>query len=150
MHGRSVWDDSKIAKLRELRSSGKTSKEIAQILGISYNAVCKAVSRFIVRNAVKNISQVALVDLNKVYEFYSVEEAIMRGIDNIPEGKLILETEFIKVICRKDFCKFHRFVSSNEEKFGKYRIKLKLDFGDSKWYWGKENTVLEAKRIRDL
>ena len=142
------WDNLKVHELQLLKTQGKSIQEIADALGVSYYSVAKASRRYC--NFDDSSGDIHLVDIGKVRERYDIDDAILRGVNEIPEGKLILETEFIRLVCHQNYVTFHRYINSNESKFSKYRLKLKLDYGDPKWYWGRESTIKEAKRIKEI
>jgi len=87
------------------------------------------------------------VMLAKVIEKYDIAAAIRRELAVLPKGRLILETELCQKTAGTDRNRFRRTVENNAEAFRAYRIKLRLDDGEPKWYWGGMSDIEEATRI---
>lgn len=92
----------------------------------------------------------AYVSLDKIRARYDITAAIDRELLKLPRGKLISETEFCQRVAGYDKNRFRRSVENNEAKYSVHRVKLRLDDGDPKWFWGAAPDVAEAQRIRDL
>jgi len=90
------------------------------------------------------------VSIEKIRMKYDIKSAIYRELSNIPRGKLISEAELCFRTAGTDRARFRRVVENNEEEFRRFRIKLRLDDGEPKWFWGHPDDIAEAIRIRDL
>ena len=91
-----------------------------------------------------------LISLDKVLQRYDIRAAILRELAHIPKGKLISEVELCQRAAGTDRNRFRRTVENNEAEFRPFRILLKLDESDKKWYWASPETVEAAQRMRDL
>jgi hypothetical protein len=93
-----------------------------------------------------------LVSMEKIREKYDLYEAIVKGIADIPKGRLIPEMEFARRIAGSDKARFNRAVGMNKDKFFAFRIKLQIEKGSSEgqWYWGSMEDIAEANRLKEL
>lgn len=96
------------------------------------------------------IVESGLVSLEKVILKYDIRSAILRELAQIPKGKLISEVELCQRAAGTDKNRFRRTVENNEAEFRPFRIRLKLDEGEARWYWADSSTVEAAQRMRDL
>jgi hypothetical protein len=92
----------------------------------------------------------AYVSLDKIRARYDIAAAIDRELLKLPHGKLISESEFCQRVSGYDKNRFRRSVENNEQKYSVHRVKLRLDEGDAKWFWGNREDVEAAQRMRDL
>jgi len=93
----------------------------------------------------------ALVSLDKVIARYDIKAAILREIDSLPKGKLIVESELCQRTAGTDRNRFRRTCENNADELKPLRIKLRLDDGtDGKWYWGRASEIAEAQKIVSL
>lgn len=92
----------------------------------------------------------AYVSLDKIRARYDIAAAIEKELLKLPGGKLILESEFCQRVAGYDKNRFRRCVENNEERYAHRRVKLRLDDGDPKWFWGNREDVEAAQRMRDL
>lgn len=92
----------------------------------------------------------AYVSLDKIRARYDIAAAIDRELLKLPRGKLISEAEFCQRVAGYDKNRFRRCVENNDAKYGPHMIKLRLDEGDPKWFWGSAQDVSEALKMRDL
>ena len=90
-----------------------------------------------------------LINLSQVIEKYDIASAIRRELATLPKGRLILETELCQKTAGTDRNRFRRTVENNADGFRAFRILLKLDEGEKKWYWGSISDVEQALKIRD-
>ena len=90
-----------------------------------------------------------LINLSQVIERYDIASAIRREIAALPKGRLILETELCQKTAGTDRNRFRRTLDNNADGFKAFRILLKLDEGEKKWYWGSVLDISEALKIRD-
>ena len=90
-----------------------------------------------------------LINLSQVIERYDIASAIRREIAALPKGRLILETELCQKTAGTDRNRFRRTLDNNADGFKAFRILLKLDEGEKKWYWGSISDISEALKIRD-
>jgi len=91
-----------------------------------------------------------IVSLSAVREKLDTRAAILREVSSLPTDQLIDERELRQRAAGNDANRFRRTVENNGDMFRAYRIKLRLDEGDARWYWGRSETVAEAQRLRDL
>lgn len=91
-----------------------------------------------------------VITLEKIKNRFDITAAIMRELEKIEKGTLIVEAEFCQRTAGYDKNRFRRTVENNEETFRPYRVRLKIDDGDPKWFWGAKEDVIEAQRMRDL
>jgi hypothetical protein len=92
----------------------------------------------------------AYVSLDKIRARYDIAAAIDRELLKLPRGKLISEAEFCQRVAGYDKNRFRRSVENNDAKYSRHRVKLRLDEGDPKWFWGHQDDIAEAQGIRDL
>ena len=92
---------------------------------------------------------VGLISLSQVIEKYDIASAIRRELASLPKGRLILETELCQKTAGTDRNRFRRTLDNNADGFRAFRILLKLDEGEKKWYWGSISDVEQALKIRD-
>jgi hypothetical protein len=85
-----------------------------------------------------------------VREKYDVAAAIEKAVGDIPKGKLISDNEMCSRTCGTDRSRFRRCLDNNAPRLNRFRIKLKLDDGDQKYYWGREVDIKEAGRLKEL
>lgn len=91
-----------------------------------------------------------VVTLEKIKSRFDITATIMRELEKVEKGTLISEAELCQRAAGYDKNRFRRTVENNEELFHSHRVKLKLDEGDPKWYWGAKSDIEEATRMRDL
>jgi hypothetical protein len=89
------------------------------------------------------------INLSQVIEKYDVASAIRRELAALPKGRLILEAELCQKTSGTDRNRFRRTLDNNADGFRAFRILLKLDEGEKKWYWGSISDVEQALKIRD-
>jgi len=89
------------------------------------------------------------VSLSVVREKLDTRAAILREITALPADQLIDERELRQRAAGRDANRFRRAVENNGDLLRAYRIKLRLDEGDPRWYWGQAETIAEAQRLRD-
>jgi hypothetical protein len=95
-------------------------------------------------------SDSGLITLDKVLQRYDIRSAIIRELALIPKSKLISEVELCQRAVGTDKNRFRRTVENNEAEFRPFRIRLKLDEGEARWYWSDKETIEAAQRMRDL
>lgn len=98
----------------------------------------------------EQISVSGLVTLDKVRTRYDIRAAILRELAACPRGSLIVERELCKRTAGSDTDRFRRAVETNLAEFKPYRLKMRLDDGDPKWWWGHAEDIAEALRIYNL
>jgi hypothetical protein len=121
-----------------------------------------AISRHFVRSVMRGESPVDLpalpcparasagvVSLAAVREKLDTRSAIIREISALPGDQLIEDRELRQKACGHDANRFRRTVENNADFFKQYRVKLRLDEGEARWYWGRAETIAEALRLRD-
>lgn len=91
-----------------------------------------------------------VVTLEKIKNRFDIAAAIMRELEKVEKGTLIAEAEICQRAAGYDKQRFRRTIENNEEKFLPFRVLLKLDEGDKKWFWGSAADIAEALRMRDL
>lgn len=91
-----------------------------------------------------------LVSLEKIIQKYDIKAAIERELATLPKGKLIEENELCRRAAGTDKQRFRRTVENNEEFFKVRRIRLKIEDGEPRWFWGSVQDIAEALKIRDL
>src|SRR4030042_132879 len=77
-----------------------------------------------------------IVTLEKVINRFDIKAAILRELGKIEKGTLILEQELCQRAAGQDKNRFRRTVENNADLFRLNRVKLKLDEGEPKYYWG--------------
>jgi hypothetical protein len=91
------------------------------------------------------------ISLDAICKKFDIKSAILREIGKIPKGKLIAESEFSVRTAGTDKNRFRRCVENNGDEFRPYRIRLKIDDAyDGKWFWGRQEDISAALRMRDL
>ena len=91
-----------------------------------------------------------IVSLSAIREKLDTRAAILREVAALPADQLIDERELRTRAAGTDANRFRRTVENNGDLFRAYRIKLRLDEGEPRWYWGQTETVAEAQGLRDL
>jgi len=91
-----------------------------------------------------------VVSLSSIREKLDTRAAILREVATMPTDQLIEEREMRQRVCGHDANRFRRTVENNADFFKAYRIKLRLDEGEARWWWARAETVAEALRLRDL
>jgi len=132
------WDDGKIANY------GVKGVRVFQVKAVRAGEPIPAK----VEEAPKD--SVGFVSLERIIQKFDIRSAILRELGTIPKDKLISEVELCQRAAGTDKNRFRRTVENNEAEFRPLRIRLKLDEGEPKWYWGEKTTVEAAQRIRDL
>jgi hypothetical protein len=99
---------------------------------------------------VEKPKDVGIISLDKVIAHYDIKSAILRELAKVAKGKLISEAELCQRAAASDRNRFRRCVENNTELFQAMRIKLRLDEGEPKWWWGHAEDVAEAQKIRDI
>lgn len=89
------------------------------------------------------------VSLDKVRSRYDTVALIVREIQAIPAGELMPERELCRRSVGTDACRFRRTVENNMDRFREHRVKLKLDEGEPKWFYGQTQDVKAAEAMRD-
>ena len=92
----------------------------------------------------------AVITLGAVREKLDTRAAIIKEISALPTDELIEDREMRQRACGHDATRFRRTVENNADFFRQYRIKLRLDEGEGRWYWGRAETVAEALRLREM
>lgn len=88
-----------------------------------------------------------ILTLAQVIEKFDIPAAIRRELAQLPRGQLILEAELCQRTAGSDKQRFRRCVENNADAFRPYRIRLRIDEGDPRWYWGGQIDIEEAQRI---
>lgn len=91
-----------------------------------------------------------IISLGAVREKLDTRAAILREISALPADQLIEDREMRQRACGHDANRFRRTVENNADFFRQYRIRLRLDEGEARWYWGRAETISEATRLRDM
>ncbi len=91
-----------------------------------------------------------LISLATVREKYDVASAIEKAVLGIPKGKLISDSEMCARVCGSDRARYRRCLDNFAARLNPFRIKLKLDDGEPKYYWGRRSDIQEASRLREL
>ena len=91
-----------------------------------------------------------IISLDKIREKFDVVALMLAELSRLPKGTLISEQELCQRVANTDRQRFRRTVENNVEQFKVLRIKLKLDEGEPKWFWGNVPDIQEAMKIRDL
>lgn len=91
-----------------------------------------------------------VVTLASIREKLDTRAAIVREINTLAPDQLIDEREMRTRACGHDQSRFRRTVENNADFFRQYRIKLRLDEGEARWYWARAETIAEATRIKDM
>ena len=156
-----TWTAEIIDRLKNLVAEGKMSKEIAPIISrevgrtISVSKLDNVRHFYKIRkprlgaNMEKNPEGIGLVSLDKIKEKFDIKATIMRELAKVPKGRLIIESEFAQKCAGYDRVRFRRCLENNEEEFRQFRVKLRLDEGDAKTYWGNAEDILAAIKMRD-
>ena len=97
-----------------------------------------------------SIVESGLISIDKVLQRYDIRAAIFRELALIPKGKLLSEVELCQRAAGTDKYRFRRAIENNEAELRPFRIRLKLDEGEAKWFWADRETIEAAQRIRDL
>jgi hypothetical protein len=92
----------------------------------------------------------SLISLSKVRSKYDIRESIIREVSRIQKGHLLPESELCPIVAGTDKNRFRRTIENCEEDFRPFRVKLRLDDGEAKWYWGRAEDVAEATHLRDM
>ena len=90
-----------------------------------------------------------IITLGAVREKLDTRAAIMKEISALPADELIEDREMRQRAIGHDATRFRRTVENNADFFRQYRIKLRLDEGEGRWYWGRAETIAEALRLRE-
>jgi hypothetical protein len=95
-------------------------------------------------------AEAGTISLDAVRARYDVAAAIREELARLKPGVLVLEREFSIRAAGKDASRFRRTVENCPE-FRANRVKLRLDqdAGEGAWYWGQQQTVTEAVKLRD-
>jgi hypothetical protein len=96
-----------------------------------------------------NAGSSGIITLEKIKNRFDIAAAIIRELEKVEKGTLILETELCQRAAGYDKQRFRRTIENNEELFRPHRVRLKLDEGDAKWYWGSKEDIAEAIKERD-
>ena len=91
-----------------------------------------------------------VITLEKIKNRFDISSAIMRELEKVEKGTLISEAELCQRAAGYDKNRFRRCVENGEELFRMRRVKLKLDEGDPKWFWGSVEDIEAATKMRDL
>lgn len=89
------------------------------------------------------------VSLSQLEKRYDIRAAIKVALGNLPEGRLILESEMSQRVVGDERNRFRWFLDTNLAEYQDYRIKLRLDGGPARWYWGTKDTIKKARIIVD-
>ena len=135
------WPDWKVAKSSEVHVD--TARSIrAGMAPTLQNGESKAL---------EGNNSAAFVSLDKVIARYDIKAAILREIDGLPRGKLIVETELCQRTAGTDRNRFRRTCENNADELKPLRIKLRLDDStEGKWFWGKREDIAEAQKMVNL
>ena len=90
------------------------------------------------------------VSLEKIKTKLDIAAAILRELETVPKGTLIAEQELCQRAAGQDRNRFRRAVENGEDTFRTRRVRLKLDEGEARWFWGHAEDIAEALKIRDL
>jgi hypothetical protein len=95
-------------------------------------------------------AEAGTITLAAVRARYDIAAAIREELSRLKPGTLVLEREFCVRTAGKDAARFRRTVENCPE-FRANRVKLRLgeDTGEGAWYWGHQQAVTEAIRLRD-
>ena len=91
-----------------------------------------------------------IISLEKIISRYDIKAAILRELEKIEKGTLVSEQELCQRAAGIDKNRFRRTVENNEELFKTRRVKLRIDEGEAKIFWGSAADIAEATRMRDL
>lgn len=95
------------------------------------------------------VKQPGYLSLAKVIEKFDIAAAIHREIAGMPKGQLMLEVDLCQKVAGYDRQRFRRTVENKADEFRPFRIRLRVDEGDAKWYWGSADDITQALKIRD-
>ena len=90
-----------------------------------------------------------IITLAMVKDRYDVVSAIRREVSAITKGQLIPEAEVCQRAAGRDRYRFRRAIENRVDEFRAFRVKLRIDEGEPKWYWGSAEDVAKAIEIRD-
>lgn len=90
-----------------------------------------------------------VVTLEKVKARYDIKSAILRELAKIEPGTLLSEAELCIRAAGTDKNRFRRAVENNTEAFEAHRVRLQVEQGEPRWYWGNAKDVAMAAEIRD-
>jgi len=90
-----------------------------------------------------------VVTLDRVRDRYDIKSAILRELEKIEPGTLVAETELCFRAAGTDKNRFRRAVENNEDDFRAHRVRLQVEKGEARWYWGSAKDVAQAEGMRD-
>ena len=90
-----------------------------------------------------------VVTLAAIRERFDVLAAVKRAVAALGDGELIEEADLRERVAGRDATRFRRAVENNAEAVEPLRVRLRLNDGEPRWYWGRPATVAEAAKWRD-
>lgn len=143
------WSKSEVQLLFERFREGVSIDEISKELGRTSEAVRKALKR---RSKLCDVAErpASFVSIDEVAQIYDIKKRIVEEAGKIPDGKLIVESEFASIVAPFEKQRFYRCVKSCHDVFRQYRIKLRLTVGEGTWYWGNKKTIIRALEVKEL
>jgi hypothetical protein len=87
------------------------------------------------------------VSLSQLEKRYDVKSAIESVLSTLPPERLIQESDMAQRAAGGDRNRFRWFLDTHLDAFKDNRIKLRLDGGPSRWYWGTVDTIKKARVI---
>jgi hypothetical protein len=137
------WTDKRIRNALNI--------QIAEIRTIRAGAPAVAPGPEAAEDAPRPALGLAAVSMAEIRGKLDIAAAIRRELAKIRRGQLLPEDELCRLTSGRDRNRFRRAVENNPDLARTHRVKLRLDdSGDGKYYWGSEEDVAEATRLRDL